>query len=134
MILDPLFCVAYTKWTDVDFDAEIISVNKQWTNKDGFHELKTGDWRVVPINQDLKCLLNELKTSKNQGEFILPRLMEWTHGDQAKVLRDFCQPAGITSIKFHDLRATCNKRPRVHRGPPLSSNLDCYILSAPEQI
>ncbi len=32
------------KWTDVDFDAGIISVNKQWTNKDGFHELKTGDW------------------------------------------------------------------------------------------
>ncbi len=94
------------KWTDIDFDAGIISVNKQWTNKDGFHELKTGDWRVVPISSDLKSLLLEVRASKGVAEFVLPRLAEWTHGDQAKVLRDFCQSAGITSIKFHDLRAT----------------------------
>jgi len=93
------------KWTDIDFDAGIISVNKQWTNKDDFHELKTGDWRVVPISKDLESLLNELKAQK-ETEFVLPRLQEWTHGDQAKVLRDFCVSAGITSIKFHDLRAT----------------------------
>lgn len=94
------------KWTDIDFDAGIISVNKQWTNKDGFHELKTGDWRVVPMSSDLKSLLNELKFKKDPSEFVLPRLMEWTHGDQAKVLRDFCLASGITSVKFHDLRAT----------------------------
>ncbi len=108
------------KWSDIDFDAGIISVNKQWTSKDGLHELKTGDWRVVPISKDLKSLLMELKTNqtsdslqsslpmngKNSGEFVLPRLMEWTHGDQAKVLREFCTSIGISSIKFHDLRAT----------------------------
>ena len=32
--------------------------------------------------------------------------MEWTHGDQARVLREFCTSIGISSIKFHDLRAT----------------------------
>lgn len=94
------------KWSDVDLDAGIISVSKQWTNKDGFHELKTGDWRVVPVSSDLKSLLNELRIKKETNEFVLPRLQEWTHGDQAKVLRDFCVSAGITSVKFHDLRAT----------------------------
>lgn len=73
------------KWTDVDFDAGIISVNKQWTNKDGLHELKTGDWRVVPISSDLKTLLMDVRSNKKENdEFVLPRLTEWTHGDQAK--------------------------------------------------
>ncbi len=95
------------KWCDIDLDSALISVNKQWTNKDGYHELKTGDWRVVPISSDLKNLLNELRLSGNsQTEFVLPHLKEWTHGDQAKVIRDFCESIGITSIKFHDLRAT----------------------------
>lgn len=93
------------KWTDINSEAGIISVNKQWTNKDGFHELKTGDWRVVPISKDLASLLVELRSIET-GEFVLPRLVEWTHGDQAKILRDFCDATGITSVKFHDLRAT----------------------------
>lgn len=93
------------KWNDVDFDAGIISVNKQWTSKDGFHELKTGDWRVVPISDDLKDLLIELKANA-QSEFVLPRLQEWFRGDQAMVLKNFCQSIGITPVKFHDLRAT----------------------------
>ncbi len=95
------------KNSDVDLDAGLISVNKQWTNKDGTHELKTGDWRVVPISTDLKELILELRTFQGSDhEFVLPRLMEWTHGDQAKILRDFCLSIGITSVKFHDLRAT----------------------------
>jgi integrase len=94
------------KWTDIDLEAGIISVNKQWTNKDGVHELKTHDWRVVPMNQDLRQLLNEIKASNNLDEHVLPRLAEWTHGDQAKILRNFCESIGVTSVKFHDLRAT----------------------------
>jgi integrase len=37
---------------------------------------------------------------------VLPRLVEWNNGDQAEVLREFCEAIGITSVKFHDLRAT----------------------------
>lgn len=93
------------KWTDVDFDAGIISVNKQWTSKDGLHELKTGDWRVVPISDDLNDILLELKATPT-SDHVLPRLSEWTRGDQAMVLKNFCASIGITPIKFHDLRAT----------------------------
>ncbi|MFN7903557.1 MAG: tyrosine-type recombinase/integrase [Pseudobdellovibrionaceae bacterium] len=95
------------KWTDIDLDTCLISVNKQWTSKDGLHELKTGDWRVVPISSDLRILLTEMKVRKHDSEnHVLPRLAEWTNGEQAKVLRDFCESIGITSVKFHDLRAT----------------------------
>ena len=95
------------KWTDGDLDAEIIAVNKQWTSKDGLHELKTGDWRVAPICTDLKEMLLEMKLQKkDQCEYVLPRLMDWTHGEQAKILREFCNLIGITSVKFHDLRAS----------------------------
>lgn len=37
---------------------------------------------------------------------MLPHLGEWTDGAQAAVLRGFCEAIGITSVKFHDLRAT----------------------------
>ncbi len=95
------------KWKHVDFDTELISLSEQWTSKDGFHELKTANWRVVPISQSLRSLLMELKNSQSRTEdFVLPRLREWERGEQARVLRDFCKLVGITSVKFHDLRAT----------------------------
>ncbi len=95
------------KWSDIDFEAKLISVSKQWTNKDGTHALKTGDWRVVPISRDLEVfLLDHRAMLKVNSEFVLPRLEDWTHGDQAKVLKKFCALLGITEVKFHDLRAT----------------------------
>lgn len=94
------------KWTDIDLEAKNIAVNKQWTSKDGVHELKTHDWRVVPISKDLLELLQEIKRSDEASEHVLPRLQEWAHGEQARVLRNFCESINITSVKFHDLRAT----------------------------
>lgn len=32
--------------------------------------------------------------------------MEWEHGEQARVTREFCASIGVTEVKFHDLRAT----------------------------
>ncbi len=50
--------------------------------------------------------LKELKLKREGSEFVLPQLKEWEHGDQAKVTREFCEAIGVTSVKFHDLRAT----------------------------
>ncbi|MBK9293424.1 MAG: tyrosine-type recombinase/integrase [Oligoflexia bacterium] len=51
--------------------------------------------------------LKELKLKSDPNyEFVLPHLGEWTHGDQAKVIKDFCTAIGVTPVKFHDLRAT----------------------------
>jgi integrase len=95
------------KWTDVDFDSRIISVSKAWNSKCGITPTKTRRTRIVPMSEDLLSFLKERKLSVGpEDEYILPRLAEWEHGDQARVTREFCVGIGITSIKFHDLRAT----------------------------
>ena len=110
------------RWGDIDFERGFISINKQWTNKDGLTLPKNRESRLVPMNEDLTEFLESLK-AKNQSnaqeiwvsqlkkkvkysDFVLPRLKEWENGDQAMVLRDFCKTIGVTSIRFHDLRAT----------------------------
>lgn len=94
------------RWTDIDFDSQMISVTRQWTSKDGFGPTKTRLSRVVPLSDELSVFLKELKIRGGSEEFVLPHLTEWTRGDQAKVTKDFCNAIGITPVKFHDLRAT----------------------------
>ena len=120
------------RWPDIDFETGLISVTKQWTSKDGLHSTKSNSNRVVPISKELKKLLVELKTkgafrerlfagmnsakkyppthperqTLEFGDFVLPRLREWRHGIQSKILSSFCQQLGIEEVKFHDLRAT----------------------------
>lgn len=99
-------------WTDIDLEAKTISVTKQWTNKTGIEHIrikktKTGKNRIVPISEEFVSFLKEWKLqSDNANDFVLPQLTEWEHGDQAKVIKEFCLRVGITPIKFHDLRAT----------------------------
>ena len=94
------------KWTDIDFDGRTISVSKSWNSKIGITPTKTRRNRTVPVSDDLARFLKEIKLKDGTEEFVLPRLREWEHGDQARVTRDFCEGLGITSVKFHDLRAT----------------------------
>jgi integrase len=94
------------RWTDIDFDARIISVTRQWTSKNGFGPTKSRKTRVVPISDGLLQFLKELKLKRGDAEFVLPHLDEWKNGEQARVIASFCQAIGITPVKFHDLRAT----------------------------
>lgn len=105
-------------WADVDLDAKLISVSKQWTNKDGIKPTKTRRARVVPISDELVLFLKEEKL-KSRTESVLPRLPEWENGEQAQVTREFCEAIGITSVKFHDLRATFITN-LLARGVPLA--------------
>lgn len=94
------------KWTDIDLDGRLVSITKQWTSKNGICSTKTHQNRVVPISDELLKFLKERKLQSAESEFVLPRLIEWDRGEQARVIRDFCETIGITSVKFHDLRAT----------------------------
>lgn len=92
--------------TDVDIENLTISINKSWSSKRGLKSTKSGDWRIVPIAKTLKPLIIELLADQSNGEYLLPHPWQWQHGDQARVLRFFCEGIGITPIRFHDLRAT----------------------------
>ncbi|MCB0415379.1 MAG: tyrosine-type recombinase/integrase, partial [Bdellovibrionales bacterium] len=51
-------------------------------------------------------------------EFVLPRPGLWQNGEQAKVLRLFCEEIGVTPICFHTLRA-CFATELLKRGVPV---------------
>ena len=57
------------------------------------------------MSDELIALLNELKAQAPDRREVLPRFWEWTKGQQARVLRAFCEGIGLPSIKFHTLRA-----------------------------
>lgn len=93
-------------WNDVDLEGRTLRVSRQWTNKNGYGPTKTQRSRVVPISDDLKSFLVELKLQRAGEESVLPRFIEWENGEQSRITREFCKAIGITVIKFHDLRAT----------------------------
>ena len=95
------------KWQAVDLENQTLHVNEQWTSKCGFGPTKTRRSRVIPINDALGLFLKGLKLKgAARSDFVLPRLPEWERGEQALITREFCQSIGITSVAFHDLRAT----------------------------
>ncbi len=94
------------KWSDIDLEASIIMVQRQWTRHNGYGPTKTQRSRVVPISDELLTFLKGRKLQAGDDEFVLPHLPEWSQTGQAKVTREFCESIGITPLKFHDLRAT----------------------------
>jgi integrase len=93
------------KWEDVDLDNSVITVQRSYNKRAKvFKSTKAGYWRSVPVSNDLKEVILDLKKT-SKSEFVLPRLKYWERGEQAKVLRSFCSFINIQSVKFHTLRA-----------------------------
>lgn len=94
------------QWDQVDFDNNLIFVHRNWTNKTGIGPTKGRYWRSVPIgNSQVLKLLHELKKIMAGDKFVLPHPIAWSRGEQARILRTFCEGCGFPSIKFHTLRA-----------------------------
>lgn len=93
------------KWSDVDLERDLITVQRSFNKRTNeFKSTKAGYWRTVPISSELRGLLLEIRSS-TLNEFVLPRLIEWRRGEQAKHLREFCIKINLLSVKFHTLRA-----------------------------
>jgi len=107
------------RWTDIDFATGKINITKAWTKKNGEGPTKTAKSRIYPISNECRKFLESLKTKADGREFVLPRLWEWDQGEQAKILKSFCEELGITPVKFHDLRATFITQ-MLNNGAPLS--------------
>lgn len=93
------------KWGDVDLDNNTITVQRSYNNKlDEYKSTKAGYWRTVPISEELRSVIVDLKIN-SKSEFVLPRPTYWDRGEQAKVLKEFCRSINLEPIKFHTLRA-----------------------------
>lgn len=111
---------------DVDFDNKLITLSRSYnTRTRSTKSTKSGYWRQIPISAELEVLLKELKLRAGTRKEVLPRLPGWEKGVQAKVLRAFCQVAGLPSIKFHTLRA-CFATQLIRTGvPPIQIQKIC---------
>lgn len=108
------------RWTDVDLVTGKINISKAWTRYNGEGPTKTAKNRICPISNECRKFLEKLKLQyAKDSEYVLPRIWEWDQGEQARVLKSFCQEIGITPIKFHDLRATFITQ-MLNNGVPLS--------------
>lgn len=93
------------EWSDVEFEQGNIYVCKSWNKRlNKIKSTKSNTWRYVPINQNLKSLLLEIKNQCFDDKYVLPRIVSWMRGDAAKVTRRFCESIGITEVTFHALR------------------------------
>lgn len=93
-------------WTDVDLENDRIFLSKSYNPRFKIvKSTKANYWRNIPVSTDLKSLLLSLKAEAPEREHVLPRFWQWDRGEQASILRSFCNEIGLKSVKFHTLRA-----------------------------
>lgn len=118
------------KWSDIDFQERMITVQRSYNRKaKADKSTKTREWRKVSICDPLWTIVVDLKktydhelergTCKYLG-YVLPRPGRWQNGEQARVLRQFCEEIGITPVCFHTLRA-CFATELLRRGVDVPS-------------
>ena len=113
-------------WTDIDWSNNAITVSKSYNGRlKCVKSTKAGYWRTVPISNELKALLQAIKTTAGDRPHVLPRMWKWTIGFQAGELRKFCIGIGLPSIRFHALRA-CFATQLIRNGvPPIQLQKIC---------
>ncbi len=113
-------------WTDIDWENHALTVSKSYDSRfNVVKSTKAGYWRTVPISGELKSLLQEIKIQAGNRPHVLPRLRAWQTGTQAQELRAFCQSLGLTSVRFHALRA-CFATQLIRYGvPPIQIQKIC---------
>lgn len=105
-------------WSDVNFEDKLIHVTKSYNIRSKqIKSTKSCYWRYVTISPELGELLKAERSKDPEREHVLPRLHRWTQGEQARILRQFCQGLGLPSVRFHTLRA-CFATQLMKQGTP----------------
>jgi len=125
----------------VDFDKKIIYCHKNFCpNTKVFGPIKGRYWRVIPISPQLEKFLLDQRSTLPDCEFVLPRIREWHHGNQALYLKEFLRERKMKEIVFHALRA-CWATQMLANGVPAAtvmkiggwkkmSTMDIYVRLA----
>lgn len=108
------------KWSDVDFDWNIITISKSYSFRAGIVKPpKKNITRVVPVSKEFKILLTYLKETTGASGYVLPTVSSLKNGQAAMILRHFCCEIGVPEIPFHGTRA-CFATLCLNRGVPLT--------------
>ncbi len=83
-----------------------IKVKTSWTKADGYKATKGNADRILEIPLPLLPTLIELQKNAHGREFVLPRIREWDHGEQARHLKPLLKLLELPNICFHDLRSS----------------------------
>jgi|GEM_PF-926871 len=95
------------RWSNVDLESGKIYVRENWDRHEGFKpHTKSYHDRIVDIAPELALLLKELKLRSGLEPFVLPRIRQWTQGEQARDLKRFLVGVGLPDITFHELRTS----------------------------
>lgn len=99
--------LAGLKWTDIDFESRLVFIERQLIPGEGLVPYpKDKEPRPTPLHIGLVPVLKEYKL-KAKSEFVIElQDSDWKWGNQAKVIRDFCEEIGIKKITHHQLRNT----------------------------
>ena len=89
-------------WDDIDFDAGTLTVRQS----------KNRDYRVIPMTQRVRAVLDGLRVTANGSATVLPT------ADVSRALATAAQKAGVGHVHLHMLRHTLATRLR-DRGVPL---------------
>lgn len=91
----------------IDLLERMLHFEEKWNfGEKKVEPLKDGEWRHVPINDDLHELFLELGVQSLQPEdFVFPRINAWRYGEGASILRKYCERIKVPSICLHTLRA-----------------------------
>lgn len=99
--------LAGLKWTDIDFESGLLSLQRQRAPKEGVIEnLKGYRDRTVAIPSYVIPVLKEYKLRAKTDFVIEADCKRWEGGHQAEVLKEFCEEIGIKLVTHHQLRAT----------------------------
>lgn len=93
-------------WDKVNLENRQIKVDCSWSSKDGLKSTKSGHDRIVEIAPPLLETLKELKLKTGGQGYVLPRILNWERGSQARELKMFLLGLGLPPVRFHDLRAS----------------------------
>lgn len=95
----------------------LLRIRKAWNTR--FKQIsstKGGYWRTIPVSSELYWfLVHDLKIEKlGVAAHVFPRFWEWTKGEQARIIRAFCQANKPPSIRFYTFRRGCDGKGRKH--------------------